>query len=224
MAVFKEITHVIYDMDGLLLDTEPLYTQVTEKIVARYGKTFDWSLKAQMIGKKSIDASRLLVKELELPMSAEVYLEECENKLKELFPLTQPLPGAWEITAHLNKHGIAQAVGTSSCHDMFLLKTANHREWFEMFDCVVTADTPDVEHGKPAPDIFLSACNKLGADPEKCLVFEDSPYGMEAALSANMSIVAVPDANMDKSIYRDSHQILDSLNDFKPELWGMPPF
>ncbi|MGR3319437.1 MAG: HAD-IA family hydrolase [Candidatus Anammoxibacter sp.] len=223
MAVIKKITHVLFDMDGLLLDTEPFYTQVTEKIVGRYGKQFDWSVKSQMIGKKSIDASRILVQALELPISPEEYLEECEKLLEDLFPLSQPLPGAVEITQHLNSFQIGQAVATSSNHNMFLLKITRHQQWFNIFDCIVTADSPGVDHGKPAPDIFLSAANQLGANPEECLVFEDAPSGMEAALNANMSVVVVPDPEMDKSEYYGAHQMLNSLKEFQPQQWGMPP-
>ncbi|MGR3221179.1 MAG: HAD-IA family hydrolase, partial [Candidatus Anammoxibacter sp.] len=213
----------LFDMDGLLLDTEPFYTQVTEKIVERYGKQFDLSIKSRMIGKKSIDASRILVQALELPISPEEYLAECENLLQDLFPLSQPLPGAVEITQHLNSFRIAQAVATSSNHSMFLLKISQHQEWFGVFDCVVTADSPGVENGKPAPDIFLSAANQLGANPEECLVFEDAPAGMEAALNANMSVIVVPDPEMDRSAYKGAHQMLNSLKEFQPQEWGMPP-
>ena len=223
MAFFKKITHVLFDMDGLLLDTESFYTDVTQKIVGRYGKTFDWNLKSKMIGKKSIDASRILVEDLELPISAEDYLDECESLLIDLFPLTEPLPGAIEITRHLNSHNIPLAVATSSCLNLLKLKITRHKEWFSIFDCIVTADTPGVKHGKPAPDIFLSAANVLNARPEECLVFEDAPSGLEAALNAGMNVVVVPDPNMDKSMYGKAHQMLDTLSQFKPEMWGMPP-
>lgn len=224
MAFLKKISHVIFDMDGLLLDTEGFYTQVTQSIVKRYGKVFDWSIKSQMIGKKSIDAARILVRCLELPMSPEKYLKECEKRLEGLFPLTKPLPGAVEVTHHLHHNSIPQAVATSSDSRMYQLKTTNHEQWFSMFDCIVTADTPGVVQGKPAPDIFLAAADQLKANPKECLVFEDAPSGMEAALTANMNVIAVPDPNMCKSEYKEAHMILDSLNEFKPEPWGMPSF
>lgn len=224
MNILKNITHIIYDMDGLLLDTEPFYTEVTQSIVGRYGKIFDWSVKSQMLGKRSIDASRILVDVLDIPLSAEQYLEECELLLEDLFPTTQPLPGAVKITQYLKSYGIPQAVATSSDHRMFKLKTANHQKWFSIFDSVITGDSPGIEHGKPAPDIFLKAANQLGANPEQCLVFEDAPSGIEAALRANMQVIAIPDPNMEKSLFKKAHVILNSLYEFQTEVLGIPTF
>ena len=77
----RPVTHVIFDMDGVLLDTERFYTQVTQEIVGRYGKTFDWSVKGDMIGRTALDAARYLVETLELPIAPEEYLREREAGL-----------------------------------------------------------------------------------------------------------------------------------------------
>ena len=73
VLVSRKITHVIFDMDGLLLDTEIFYTEVTQEITNRFGKTFDWSIKSRMIGLPSLDAARYLVNTLKLPITAEQY-------------------------------------------------------------------------------------------------------------------------------------------------------
>lgn len=90
------ITHVIFDMDGLLLDTEKFYTEVQEIILARYNKTFDWSLKAKMMGKKAIEAARVFVEETGISdsLTAEDFLVEREEMLKKLFPTSELMPGA----------------------------------------------------------------------------------------------------------------------------------
>jgi pseudouridine-5'-monophosphatase len=218
------ITHVIYDLDGLLLDTETLYTEATQQIVGRYGKTFDWSIKANMIGRPAIDSARHLVTTLDLPISPEQYIAEREQLLKVKFPTAQALPGAERLTQHLAAHGIPQALATSSSQDFLELKTQHHRNWFKLFDIVVTGDDPEVNHGKPAPDIFLTAAQRLGAEPGHCLVFEDAPSGMQAALAAKMSVVVVPDPHMDKGVYAEANQILNSLTEFDPTPWGLSPF
>lgn len=218
------ITHVIYDMDGLLLDTEPFYTEVTQAIVGRHGKTFDWSLKQYMIGRPALESAHFLVDALALPISAEQYLEERERLLQKRFPEAQPLPGAERLTRHLCDHGVPQAVATSSTHEFFRLKTRRHGDWFGLFDVLVTGDDAEIRQGKPAPDIFLAAARRLNAPPERCLVFEDAPSGMKAALAAGMSVVVVPDAAMDREVYRDAHQVLSSLDEFLPGDWNLPEF
>jgi pseudouridine-5'-monophosphatase len=224
MRANSAITHVIYDMDGLLLDTEPFYTEVTQTIVSRYGHTFDWTLKARMIGKAARDSARVLVETLGLPITPEEYLREREAMLASLFPLAEAMPGARRLTGHLARKGIPQAVASSSSTREFGLKTTQHRDWFGNFQCVVLGDDPAVARGKPAPDIFLTAAARLGAQPQTCLVVEDAPSGVEAALAAGMPVVAVPNPAMDRAKYSGADEILASLEAFQPEAWGLPPF
>ncbi len=224
MVSYKKITCVIYDMDGLLLDTEPFYTETTRQIVSRFGKSYDWSIKSQLIGKTAIDSAQTLIEILNLPLSPEAYLAERNSLLDQLCPSAKPLHGAKPLTEHLFKHQIPQAVASSSSRHSFELKITDHQEWFSLFGCVVLGDDPEIKHGKPAPDIFLEAAKRLKTDPKNCLVFEDAPSGMEAALAAGMSVVVVPDANMDKAAYKQAHQILDSLEEFDPQLWHLPSF
>ena len=88
------IMHFIYDMDGLLLDTEPFYTTATKRIVEKFGKTFDWSLKSKMMGRPAIVSAGILVDSLNLPMTPEEYLKQREGTLKELYPSAEPKAGA----------------------------------------------------------------------------------------------------------------------------------
>ena len=81
-----------------------------------------------------------------------------------------------------------------------------------------------MKEGKPAPDIFLLAAKRLGVDPAECLVFEDAPTGTEAALAAGMSVVVVPDPNMDHCHYKNASQIISSLKNCDPEYRGLPKF
>jgi pseudouridine-5'-monophosphatase len=218
------VTHVIYDMDGLLLDTEPFYTAATQKIADRYGRTFDWSLKSRMIGKRAIDSARILVEGLGLPITPEEYLRERELMLVELFPTAQAMPGARRLTQHLTRHHVPQGVASSSHQRDFELKITAHREWFADFQCVVLGDDPAVKRGKPAPDIFLVAAERMKTKPENCLVLEDAPSGVEAARAAGMHVVAVPNPAMDTAAFGEANQILSSLELFDPASWGLPPF
>lgn len=218
------ITHVIYDNDGLLLDTEPFYTQVHQILAARYGKVFDWTVKSKMIGLRAEDSANVLINTLQLPLTVPEYLEARQHMLAELFPQAEPMPGAVKLTTHLHRAGIPQAVATSSDLTNFKLKITRHREWFRIFDCVVTGDDPEIKRGKPHPDIFLVTAQRIQAHPSQCLVFEDSPAGVDAARAAGMHVVAVPDPHMDDSAYRNASRIIRSLEDIDLASWGLPPF
>ena len=201
-------------MDGVLLDTERFYTEVTQQIVGRWGKTFDWSVKGQMIGRKALDAARYLVEALELPITAEEYLAEREAGLAALMPTADAMPGAVELTTALHDRGVPQAVATSSSRQFFELKTQRHGPWFaRAFSVVITGDDPRFHRSKPAPDIFLLAARDLGVDPATCVVVEDAPAGVTAARAAGMQVVAVPDPGMDRSRYADADLVLGSLTD-----------
>ena len=218
------ISCLIYDMDGLLLDTEGIYTEVTQQIVGEYGKVFDWSVKEKIIGRRSIQAAEIIVESLDLPISPQDYLDSRKDVLLEKFKDTEALPGAKEMTTHFFKLGIPQALATSSSSPMFEAKFEKHKKWFSQFAQIVRGDDPELKEGKPAPDIFLLAAKRLGVDPAECLVFEDAPTGAEAALAAGMSVVVVPDPNMDHCHYKNASQIISSLKDFDPEYWGLPKF
>ena len=218
------ISCLIYDMDGLLLDTEGIYTEVTQQIVGEYGKVFDWSVKEKIIGRRSIQAAEIIVESLDLPISPQDYLDSRKDVLLEKFKDTEALPGAKEMTTHFFKLGIPQAIATSSSSPMFEAKFEKHKKWFSQFTQIVRGDDPELKEGKPAPDIFLLAANRVGVDPAECLVFEDAPTGTEAALAAGMSVVVVPDPNMNHCHYKNASQIISSLKDFDPEYWGLPKF
>ncbi|MYD76408.1 MAG: HAD-IA family hydrolase [Gammaproteobacteria bacterium] len=218
----KPVDGALFDMDGLLLDTEIIYTRVSQEIVSRFGKTFDWSVKANMIGRPAIDSSRYLVETLNIPMSPEEYLAEREELLKRYLPQCQALPGAEQLIRHLRRHRVPIAIATSSSQELFAIKTRRHRPWIDLFDVVVTGDDPEIKSGKPAPDIFLVAASRLEVAPERALVFEDAPSGLQAGLDAGMQVIAVPDPNMDKSRYGGAARVLDSLIDFDPLPFGLP--
>jgi pseudouridine-5'-monophosphatase len=224
LPAFRKITHVIYDLDGLLLGTESLHERVYRAIAERYGKTFDRSAKAKVAGRRTLESAQIIVDLLELPLTPQAYIEQRNALIYPLYSQAQPLPGAMRLTQHLHHHGIPQAIATSSSRRPFELKITHHQEWFSLFDCRVLGDDPDLKRSKPAPDIFLLVAQRLGASVKQCLVFEDSLAGMEAAKAAGMSVVVVPDPDLDRQLYYDAHQVLNSLSDFEPQLWGLPAF
>lgn len=201
-------------MDGLLLDTEKIYTEVTTELAARYGKTFTMDLKFRMMGRKSIEAAELLVYELGMPISAEEYLEEQKESFQIKFPLCSTMPGIEPFCFQLSEMNIPMAVATSSTKYWFSYKTQNHESLFSLFDAIVTGDHPDVKAGKPSPDIFLVTADILGVKPEDCVVFEDSLLGIEAAKKAGMSAIAIPDPLLDQAHFHKADLVLAEISEF----------
>jgi pseudouridine-5'-monophosphatase len=204
MRISHPVTHVIFDLDGVLLDTEPFYTQVTQAIVERYGKAFDWSIKGDMVGRPAIESARYLIRALDLPMTPEQFLRERELLLEQLVPNSRPMRGAQELTSVLAERKVPQSIATSSHRRLYELKTQHH-----------------LRNGKPAPDIFLLAAQDLGVDPSRCAVIEDSPAGIVAAHAAGMQTIAVPDPAMDRTRFAEANLILGSLTELSLDDLGL---
>lgn len=135
--------------------------------------------------------------------------------------------GAERLLRHLDANKIPIALATSSGEDMVEIKITHHREVFGLFHHRVCGSTdPEVKAGKPSPDIFLIAASRFSGkpDPSNCLVFEDAPNGVQAALSAGMQVVMVPDELVTEELREGATQVLNSLEDFCPEDFGLPPF
>ncbi|KAI8909937.1 HAD-like domain-containing protein [Powellomyces hirtus] len=223
-----EITHCIFDMDGLLLDTERIYTQVTQEILDKYvpGTKFTWDLKSKLMGRTAVESGRMVIEATKLPMTLEEYLDETADLQEKRWPLADILPGVANLVRHLKAHNIPIGVATSSTRPKFELKTSRHTELFSLFDSVTCGDDPEVINGKPAPDIFLVAKKRLGnPDASKCLVFEDALNGVQAARAAGMHCIWIPDANMLKLHEGADHgatEMVLSMAEFDPVKFGMP--
>lgn len=224
---YNKVTHCLFDMDGLLLDTEYLYSKAFNRITNRFGKEFTWEHKAHVMGFKTKNVARYVVEELELPLTPEEFRQEIAEIYRELFPQTNPMPGAVRLLKHLKENNVPIALATSSDRENYEVKTTRWRDLFELFDHkVIGGSDPEIVHGKPAPDIFLTAAKRFrdNPDPSKCLVFEDSPNGVKAALNAKMQVVMVPDSKLPKCFTNEATLVLNSLEDFQPEKFGLPPY
>ena len=112
------------------------------------------------------------------------------------------------------------AIATSTEAPLFAIKAARHRDWLSIFRAAVCGDDPRVARSKPAPDIFLAAAQDLGAPPAECLVFEDSPFGVEAARAAGMQVIALPDPAMDRARYTNADVVVAGFAALRPDALG----
>ncbi|KAL4702714.1 hypothetical protein ACJJTC_011579 [Scirpophaga incertulas] len=223
----KNVTHVLFDLDGLLIDSEIIYTEAFSTVCAKYGKIFTWELKSTLLGYQGPECAEKIIRALDLPVSKEEFSEECWEIYEILFPKVQLMPGARRLVEHLHRHGVPIALATSSSLDSVNLKMKNHQEFLSLFNHLTMGTTdPEVTKGKPDPAIFLVCASRFpdNPDPEDCLVFEDAVNGVKAAKAADMQVVVVPDPRISITELNDATLVLKSLDDFKPELFGLPPY
>ncbi|CAE6471200.1 unnamed protein product [Rhizoctonia solani] len=239
------IKYVLFDMDGLLIDSEGVYTKVTNDILAPYGKEMTWDIKKELMGKPERAAAETLLSFFpDISLTADEYIIRRREAQDLAWPTVQLLPGAHKLISHLIAHKVPAAVATGSQRRNYELKTGHLQDMFGLFgSAVVCGDDAAVKQGKPAPDVFLYAAKQagfpevgLGEEPlsevEKAtraqgLVFEDATSGVIAGKRAGMNVVWIPDPNLAALTTADelgADETLRSLEDFIPESWGLPPY
>ena len=185
------ILGALYDLDGTLLDTEPLYDEAEQKLINLYGNglPLDLETKQQLLGTPAIVNCKLLVEKYDVKLTPEQFEEKRDELLVEPFRNCKFKKGAKEVV-HKCKYelGLKSAIATGSSRFNFDNKVYNLKEWVnEYIDVVITSD--NIKRGKPNPDIFILAAQELGLRPSDCIVFEDGLPGVKAAISAGVRIV-----------------------------------
>ena len=190
------IEGIIFDLDGTLIDYEGASHIALARPLEQFGKAFSWSLHASIVGTKPEDWSRKIVDATNLAdiMSPEQYAEAYFEEVDDLYASITAWPGTADLLEKLGSAGFPMAIATSSPRASFEKKMAYHTNILGKMAAVVTGD--EVTRGKPEPDIFLEAARRLGCDPSRCVVFEDSPAGIAGAHAAGCLAVALPDARM----------------------------
>jgi riboflavin kinase len=217
---------VIFDLDGVLLDSEACVHRVTAELVQRFGKTYDPNRFVHLLGRSPRDAVGRLIEELQLPLTVEEYLALSQPLLLEQWASSPAIPGAARLVLHLHRTGVPIAVATSCDRASLARKLEQHSSWFDAFgERVVTSS--EVQASKPAPDLFLRACQLLpGVTPADCIVIEDSPSGIAAARAAGMRSVALVSDAVPSEAYDAAapDERLLSLYQVDPSAWGFEPF
>ena len=187
-------TAVLFDMDGLMVDTEPLARAAWERVAAAHGQTVSDELFAAMLGRRTHESAQLVLDALPLPLTREELVAyKTELFLAALRQRVPVMPGLWEVLAAVEARGRRWGVATSTPRDVaeIILGALGLTGRYSALAC-----GDEAPQGKPAPDIYLLAAARLGAPPAACLALEDSANGCAAAAAAGMRVVAVGAAAM----------------------------
>lgn len=201
-----QIQAVVFDLDGLLVDSEPVQIEAWDAFLAQYGHALDPALLGDMFGLRVWDSARLVRDRLALPLSVDEVVAQRDAIFFDLLPgRLQPMPGTVELVTALTQRGLPLGLATSG-----------HRRYVDIvlpalgltgaFETEATGD--EVARGKPAPDIYQLAATRLNIAPEHCLALEDAPLGVAAAKAAGMTCLAVPN---EMTAALDGFQIADAV-------------
>lgn len=209
----KKPTAVAFDLDGLMFNTEELYQEVGSELLRRRGYEFTQELLDQMMGRPSHIALQLMIDTHCLKATVQELLTETD----EIFPqiLAQrlaPMPGLVALLDALERHNIPKGIATSSRRS-FVERVLGSFSFEPRFSPILTAE--DITQGKPHPEIYLKAAERLGVPPAELLVLEDSQNGCRSAVAAGAIAVAVPGSHSQKHDFTGAALIAETLADVR---------
>ena len=202
----SDIDTVIFDLDGTLVDSMWMWTDIDIEYLSRFGFEFDKQLQIDIAGMSVTETACYFREKYGIPRTIEQiigdWIEMSYDKYKNEVGLK---PYAVELLDYFRSEGIKLGIASSNAIDMIevCLDSNGIRD---RFDVIVTSD--QAERGKPYPDVYLLAAERLGAEPERCLVFEDIPAGIMAAKAAGMKAVAVYD-RFSEEADAEKHRLAD---------------
>lgn len=210
---------IIFDMDGLLVNSEPVWHEVEIDLIESAGYSYSKELRDMGVGMRVDEFAAILQRHYpklgDSPAAIEAAITEGMLNLPP--GRIKAMPGADELVQYAAELGIPRAIASSSSQRI-IEHFVRLMGWNELIPQRYSADF--VERGKPAPDIYLRAARKIGIAPEYCLALEDSRLGTQAALAAGMTCYTVPDLShsslddftgINDKLYRSLHEILDEF-------------
>jgi len=215
------VSAVVLDMDGLMIDTEPLYKRAMQEAADELGFDLTDAFMMTLVGRPDSDCRRLISNKFGPEFPIDTFWNRWPKIWREIASTDgiDRKPGLDELLTFLSDAGLPTAIATSTYREQaeFSLKAAGVTN---SFGHMVTGD--QVERGKPAPDIFLEAARRLEAEPHHCIALEDSENGILAAHAANMIAIMVPDLIFPTHEIRNkASHVADSLHDVRSLISAM---
>ncbi len=211
------IDAVVFDLDGLLIESEEVWDAVRERYVRERGGRYDAEVQRSMMGMSSTEWSRYLHEHAGVPDEPEAINDEVVRRMLEAYRDHLPLiDGAVEAVERIAARW-PLALASSSNRPLIeaALDASGLRRFFR-----VTVSSEEVERGKPAPDVYIEAARRLGVVRTHCAAVEDSHSGIRAASAAGMRVIAIPNASYppDDEALELADAVLDSLAELTPEI------
>jgi len=207
---------VIFDLDGVLVDSEQVWDEVRERLARELGGRWHPGAQRDMMGMSSIEWSRYMSDELGVPLSPEEVSAEVVRRVEEHYRRELPLlPGAAEAVRRIaDRWPLGLASSSNRPIIDLVLELAGIEELFD-----VTVSSEEVDRGKPAPDVYLEAATRLGVEPRRGAAIEDSTNGLLAARAAGLGVVAIPNRAFppDPEALEVADVTLDSLDGVSPD-------
>ena len=216
----------LFDLDGLLLDTEPLHAEAWQQAASHFGRALSAEELMALRGRRRLDCADAvrgwIVSDGGPRLSRDELLAVRQPIAEALLIHAPPMPGAQALVARCSQLGVPMALATSSSRSAVELKSGPH-PWLGAITVRVHGDDPQLQRGKPAPDVFLLAAERLGVDASASWAFEDSPAGAAAALAAGCQVHVLPPAHLDtdrlqqgypgiSTFLSDLHQVVELLD------------
>jgi len=211
---------VVFDMDGVLVDSKPLHLAITREVLGPAATEDDATLTREFLGRPAGDMLAVMVRRHGLPGTLSEYQARYDARvMARLAEPRTPRPGTVPLLAELRRRGCRLAVASSSEQQWVdaMLRALGLSAWFEV---AIGGDA--AARRKPAPDIYLLAAARLGVSPASCVAVEDSPLGVEAARAAGMTVVAFATPEVDTRRLSEAHRVIQSFQDFPFDLTDAP--
>ncbi|WP_407652315.1 HAD family hydrolase [Acetivibrio straminisolvens] len=210
MGFLERVKAVIFDMDGLMIDTERLYFDVERLIARNFGKEVKDETLWKMMGRKPLEAITVFAEDLGLDISPRELLSIRDDLfVKKLINEVEAMPGLFDILNSI-RGKLKMAIATGS-PNKFLKIVLDKLKIEDYFDVFVTSD--EVEKGKPDPEVYNTAAKRLGVMPAECIVLEDSSNGALAGVTAGCYTIAVPSVYTNKQDFSFVNYIARDLKD-----------
>jgi HAD superfamily hydrolase (TIGR01509 family) len=205
------IQAILFDLDGLMVDSEPHSLASWKQVLAERGVNADRLTLDSILGLHINETARTLIEQYHLPDTAPGLAgAKTEYQIAHLDGNVTPKPGLIELLDEADRRGLKKAVASSGIgrYVEAVLRAAGLRDRFSV---IITVD--QVARGKPAPDVFLAAARVLNVEPQFCLVLEDAPAGVQAAKAAGMMCIAVPACDVTQLDLSQADRVVASLHD-----------